>query len=255
VAALQAMQEKFLKDKEDYIQKNEQLRKELNRLESENFLLQQKIRHEKEKMEIINSDNARVTFNMEIFSERKFNHSPAVSSSISEYNSRRRNCAFLNRSASRTRSSLLPPAAHRSSSSSSSSSSNNLLQKQQESTISSLPLGTISPSSPEISPRSSSSGSPSLSPRISPRPNPGLQPRSSPYKYVASSPLRNPFEDSNEPFKKLDLPSPNKVTPQQPSPRAFQSKIKLNVLNKLSPRENTSSSSAPNNSSNQPSNE
>jgi hypothetical protein len=193
--------------------KNEELKKELNRLESENFLLEQKIRREKEKMDTIQTDNARNTFNMDILSERNFNAAPDR-----EYVGRKRARSTVG--SSRHRSSSMPPSAHRAE-------------------INKLPIpesnnhGTLS--SPEVSPRRSPRQSPRLS--ISPQSKPHSLPSrgNGSYLLATSSPLRNPYEDPIQESKgKLDMPPPSAISPQQ-SPRQFQPKLKL--INKLSPRE------------------
>lgn len=234
VVALQQLQDKFMKDKDNYMDKNEQLKKELNRLESENFLLEQKIRREKEKMELINTDNARAAYNLEMFSERKFNHVPS-SHGGGDAHGRKRTRSYTGNNANRTRSTSMPPAAHIAPATK--------MQKQQEHSFTLALNGSVR-SSPDISPRASPGRSAPVSPRMSPRlhisslatgtPS-SLPSRTSSYMY-ASSPLRNPYEDSTDQIKKLDLPSPTKMSPQH-SPRTFQTKLKMSSM--MSPRENT----------------
>ena len=272
VTTLAQLQEKFMKDKEEFIEKNEKLRKELNRLESENFLLEQKIRREREKMELINTDNARAAYNLELFSERKFNHIPSSLSPPNDggHGPTRARALSLYNVSSRSRSSSVPSVPHAPLFASANSNSNNNNNNINKAIFKapgdhhhhphphplSIPLNqnmaaaaaAASRSSPEISPRASPRASPGRSGPISPRlisprlslsaggaASSSLPSRTNSYMFAASSPLRNPFDDCDGSMKKLDLPSPSKLSPQQPSPRTFQTKLKMSSLMSGSP--------------------
>jgi len=73
VEALHTAQQKFAVEKEQYRQKNAELRLELSRLESENFVLEQKIKREHEKQAQISTDVAKTEFSLEMEEERHFN--------------------------------------------------------------------------------------------------------------------------------------------------------------------------------------
>lgn len=73
VEILNREQRRLAHDSEKYRQKNLALLKEYSRLESENFILEQKILREKEKRKEIESQKLKDEFDLEISSEREFN--------------------------------------------------------------------------------------------------------------------------------------------------------------------------------------
>ncbi|KAG2392321.1 hypothetical protein C9374_012573 [Naegleria lovaniensis] len=73
VEILNREQQRLAHDSEKYRQKNLALLKEYSRLESENFILEQKILREKEKRKEIESQKLKDEFDLEISSEREFN--------------------------------------------------------------------------------------------------------------------------------------------------------------------------------------
>lgn len=100
---LNEAQQKYAGEKETYREKNAELRHELARLESENFVLEQKIKREQEKQQQNLTEVAKEEFDLEIEEERHFN---ALSKSPSSGTGRRRSLGHPG--ADRARSGSLP---------------------------------------------------------------------------------------------------------------------------------------------------
>lgn len=73
VDILNREQTRLASDSDNYRQKNLKLLKEYARLESENFILEQKIKREKEKRKEMDTQKLQDEFDLEISSEREFN--------------------------------------------------------------------------------------------------------------------------------------------------------------------------------------
>ncbi|KAL0483149.1 hypothetical protein AKO1_014814 [Acrasis kona] len=75
VESLSNVQQQYGQEKERYRDRNTELQLELNRLQGDNFVLEQKIKREHEKQLEITKDIGKNEFDMEMEDERHFNHS------------------------------------------------------------------------------------------------------------------------------------------------------------------------------------